>query len=96
MIPQVAASERGRAQTGAVAKAAASGVVGPATVLEARVQRNTQESVTTEGDSPVSEAFGIQASRHLSTAEHEKFCGKQRGPSRKAKYYRETDSGQVP
>jgi hypothetical protein len=57
MIPQVAASERGRAQTGAVAKAAASGVVGPATVPEAEVQRNTQESVTVEGDSPVSEAI---------------------------------------
>ena len=34
--------------------------------------------------------------RHLSSAEHEKFCVNLRGPSRKAKYYQETDSEPVP
>ena len=34
--------------------------------------------------------------RHPSTAEHEKFCGNLRGPSRKAKYYLATDSVPVP
>ena len=36
------------------------------------------------------------ASRHLSNPEHEKFRANYRGPSRKAKYYRETDSEPVP
>ena len=35
-------------------------------------------------------------SEHPSTAEHEKFCGNLRGPSRKAKYYLTTDSVPVP
>ena len=34
--------------------------------------------------------------RHLSSAEHEEFCMNLRGPSRKAKYYQETDSEPVP
>ena len=34
--------------------------------------------------------------RHLSKPEHEKFWPNPRGPSRKAKYYRETDSEPVP
>ena len=53
------------------------------------------ETVTTEGDSPVCEA-GLEARRHLSNAGHEKSGANQRGPSRKAKYYRETDSEPVP
>ena len=32
----------------------------------------------------------------LSSAEHEKFCVNQPGPSGKAKYSRETDSERVP
>ena len=39
---------------------------------------------------------GFFARRHLSSAEHEKFCVNLRGPSRKAKYYQETDSEPVP
>ena len=35
-------------------------------------------------------------SRHLSRPEHEEFRLNCRGPSRKAKYYRETDSERVP
>ena len=38
----------------------------------------------------------VTSRRHLSSAEHEKFSVNQRGPSRKAKYYRETDSEPVP
>ena len=34
--------------------------------------------------------------RHLSKPEHEKFWPNPRGPSRKAKHYRETDSEPVP
>ena len=33
---------------------------------------------------------------HLSNPEHEKFRANSRGPPRKAKYYRETDSEPVP
>ena len=36
---------------------------------------------------------GILMRRHLSNPEHVKFWANPRGPSRKAKYYRETDSG---
>ena len=38
----------------------------------------------------------VDLRRHLSSAEHEKFSVNQRGPSRKAKYFRETDSEPVP
>ena len=53
------------------------------------------ESITKEGESPVSEIQKTQV-RILSTTEHEKFCWNQRGPSRKAKYSLVTDSEQVP
>ena len=48
-----------------------------------------------EGDNPVSE-MGQSRSRYLSTARHEKSCGKLGGPSSKAKYSLVTDSEQVP
>ena len=54
------------------------------------------ETCTAEGDSPVSEIDERGRAEILSSAEHEKFCVNQRGPSRKAKYSRETDSEQVP
>ena len=53
------------------------------------------ESSAVEGESPVCEV-SCDASGILSSAEHEEFCVKQRGPSRKAKYSRETDSEPVP
>ncbi len=53
------------------------------------------ESDAKDGDSPVRD-FLWKPSVILSNAEHEKFCAKQRGPSRKAKYSRETDSEPVP
>ena len=56
---------------------------------------NILESLTKGGDSPVHVQY-INLSSILSTAEHEKFCGKLPGPSGKAKYSWETDSELVP
>ena len=53
------------------------------------------EQAAREGESPVSETKK-RTSRHLSRPEHEEFRLNLRGPSRKAKYYRETDSEPVP
>ena len=53
------------------------------------------ERTTIEGDSPVFE-IDLLASSILSRTEHVKFCLNPPGPSGKAKYYRETDSEQVP
>ena len=53
------------------------------------------ENWARQGESPVWVRF-IIFSGILSSAGHEKSCVNQRGPSRKAKYSRETDSGQVP
>ena len=47
-----------------------------------------------DGDSPVYDSL-TKLSGILSSAEHEKFCVNLRGPSRKAKYSRETDSEPV-
>ena len=54
------------------------------------------ENRAAEGDSPVTDNRSYERDRYLSSAEHEKFCMNPRGPSRKAKYYRETDSEPVP
>ena len=53
------------------------------------------ENVVAEGESPVSVRNCCQE-RHLSRAGHVKSCPNPRGPSRKAKYFRKTDSGPVP
>ena len=53
------------------------------------------ENAAKDGESPV-RAILPKPSGILSNAEHEEFCAKQRGPSRKAKYSRETDSEPVP
>ena len=50
---------------------------------------------TKEGESPVIETMETRIGI-LSTARHEEPCRKQRGPSRKAKYFLVTDSEQVP
>ncbi len=52
------------------------------------------ESRARDGESPVHGSWP-KPSGILSNAEHEEFCAKRRGPSRKAKYSRETDSGPV-
>ena len=58
-------------------------------------QRKALENAAKDGESPV-RAILPKPSGILSNAEHEEFCAKQRGPSRKAKYSRETDSEPVP
>ena len=56
---------------------------------------NVLENAVGEGESPVSVRNCCQE-RHLSRAGHVKSCLNPRGPSRKAKYFRKTDSGPVP
>ena len=53
------------------------------------------ELTVKEGDNPVHELIW-KLSSILSIAGHEKSCENLRGPSRKAKYSRETDSEPVP
>jgi hypothetical protein len=92
MIPQVVASERGGAQTAGVTARAGLQDRG---IGETEGERNALESAAADGESPVCEAvrprIGI-----LSSADHEEFCVNRPGPSGKAKYSRETDSGPVP
>ena len=92
MIPLVVASERGRAQTMTVA-------MQPwgcrTTTWQEDGKWNALERATVEGDSPVHDCLP-KPSGILSSAGHEKSCVKLRGPSRKAKYSRETDSEPVP
>ena len=57
--------------------------------------RNVLEKHTIEGESPVYEKQ-TEVSRIQSSARHEKSRMKERGPSRKAKYYLMTDSELVP
>ena len=59
------------------------------------MNRNGLERPDREGDIPV-RASGDSGCRHLSRAGHEESCLNPRGPSRKAKYDRKTDSGPVP
>ena len=70
------------------------GVVGPRRG-SGRCERNDLESSTIDSDSLVREPT-VPPSGILSSAEHEEFCVNQPGPSGKAKYSRETDSGPVP
>ncbi len=57
---------------------------------------NRLERRAIEGDSPVTETVVQALTAYPSKAGHVKSCLNLRGPSRKAKYYLETDSGQVP
>ncbi len=92
MIPPVAASDRGLAQTAGVAMHRR----GSRTTLRyLHGEEKVLESSITEGDSPVSEAHARPCGI-LSSAGHEKSCVNQPGPSGKAKYSRETDSVRVP
>ena len=92
-IVQVVASERTTAQTGAVT--AATGVVGPSTTESDQVSGRLWKGPPQRVKAPYAKT-GCDPRRHLSSAEHEKFCVNLRGPSRKAKYYQETDSEPVP
>ena len=57
---------------------------------------NRLERRTIEGDSPVTEIVRNSLTAYPSKAGHVKSCLNLRGPSRKAKYYLETDSELVP
>ena len=57
--------------------------------------RKALENVVVEGESPV-RVRNCNQERHLSRAGHVKSCLNPRGPSRKAKYFRKTDSEPVP
>ena len=92
MIPQVVASERGIAQT--VDVSASSGLKDH-NKGKRLTKWNGLEKPAVEGESPVHD-LSKKPSDILSSAEHEEFCVNQRGPSRKAKYSRETDSEPVP
>ena len=65
------------------------------TTWQDRVKWNALEKSAIDGESPVHDSL-TKPSGILSSAGHEKSCVKQRGPSRKAKYSRETDSEPVP
>ena len=91
MIPQVVASERGRAQTSYVVMHS----WGYRTALFGhKTNWNTLENVIIEGDNPV-QVFFMFDSSILSRAGHEKSCLNSPGPSGKAKYSPETDSEPV-
>ena len=93
VIAQVVASERVRAQTGVVT--ATAGVEGPSTKILLSCRGNFWKGVPQEVKALYPKRRS-ESRRHLSSAEHEEFCMNPRGPSRKAKYYQETDSGPVP
>ena len=93
VIARVVASESAGAQTGAVK--AAAGVVGPAIKEVRTLGEAPWKGAPERVRGPYPKARTL-ASGHLSSAEHEELCAKLRGPSRKAKHYRETDSEPVP
>ena len=105
MIPPVAASERGGAQTGGAQKAAA---VVPSGLKEGAgdlcrdpvrrewSSRSALESVARGGESPVGEDHERWRAPILSKPGHEKSRLKRAGPSAKAKYDPVTDSERVP
>ena len=92
MTPRVAASERGPAQTGRVE--ARPGLQG-GRYGRSRGSGTRLERRAVAGDSPV-RGTPANPARTLSRAGSEEPCPKQAAPSAKAKYYRETDRGQVP
>ena len=93
VIVQVVASERTPAQTGDVT--ASTGVVGPPTNGKTTDSGRHWKVPPQRVKGPYAKS-GLDQRRYLSSAGHEKSSVNQRGPSRKAKYDRETDSGPVP
>ena len=71
-----------------------SGVVGAAPRVSCR-KRKRLERRPVQGERPV-RVEGMSQGGHLSRAGHEESCLNLRGPSRKAKYDRKTDSEPVP
>ena len=93
MIPQVAASERGGAQTGRLAfRGCGTSHEG---VTKEHSRRRGLERPAIGGNSPVAERV-LSPGRIPSTAGHVEPRGKQAGPSAKAKYSLATDSEPVP
>ena len=93
VIPPVAASERGIAQTVRVSLRVRGCRCGAKAYM--RGERNVLESSSAEGERPVREASS-GASRYLSSAGHVEPRVNPAGPSAKAKHSPETDSEQVP
>ena len=93
VIVQVVASERTGAQTGTVE--AVTGVVGPPANRKHSVRGSVWKGAPQRVRAPYPKTE-CQERRHLSSAGHEKSGVNPRGPSRKAKYSRETDSEPVP
>ena len=92
--PRVAASERGRGQTGGSFGAA--GVVGPA-IVQSQNRAGAERPGTAGGTGLGPRTRTARtASRCPSTAGHVEPGGKQGGPPPKAKYSLATDSEQVP
>ena len=91
-MPLVAASETGRAQTGALRGA---GVVGP-TFAYSDVRRSLLEWSAIDGESPVAEDNELYVVEFLSNARNEEPGVKPGGPPSKAKDSRVTDSERVP
>ena len=93
MIPPVAASDRGEAQTGRAATRARGC---RAAIRGGRVWgRNGLEGPAAAGESPLRPP-GAAPRRCLSSAGHVKPCANPAGPPAKAKYSGETDSAPVP
>ena len=91
-MPGVAASETGRAQTGALS---GPGVVGPADA-GSEATRSPLERGAEDGDSPVADGEVLPVAEFLSSARPEESGAKPGGPPSKAKDSRVTDSGRVP
>ncbi len=94
-IPKVAASEIGTAQTRLSARMTGGCRAHNSRVTNLRDSRTDLERPAKECDSHVGEISQTR-SGYLSTAGHEKPCGKLRRPFRKAKYSLATDSEPVP
>ena len=87
-IPRVAASEMGRAQTGARAPRG----YGPQKAIY-QASGTALGKPAEQGESPVRESRG-KAGGIQSTTRHVEPCGKSGGPPPKAKYYSVTDRAQ--
>ena len=74
---------------------ASCGVVGPSTNEQSEVSGTVWKVGPQRVKAPYAKTYGHRR-RHLSKPGHEKSWPNPRGPSRKAKYYRETDSEPVP
>ena len=96
VIPLVAASERGTAQTIVRARWGCRACLASMPASQQPVaQSNDLERSARDGDSPVDDTR-LARDGFLSIAGHVKSREKLRGPSRKAKYFLVTDSEPVP